>query len=305
MNSAPLSTTLPKGILGIHISKKSKVLEDHSDRSVLHAIMTDLGELNLNAAQIFTHGPRGHIPVNMDRNEIREYADANNITLVVHSSYPTIASWRPENHGTNVKKQLSACLELGAFGLVMHLPNLPPRDIARKMRVFTRFTHNANDATKILLEISPVKKENHEHSYDTPIKLDELCYAIDNEGTAKSTWGICVDTAHLWASGTNVASSEAMKQWLREFKHNNKIQLVHLNGCVTDFGIGKDEHAIIWSKEDKIYGRYANNKSASGAHKLYKFCLKNHIPVILEINRGDQEEVVECVETLKNIHIKN
>lgn len=297
-----LSPTFPKGILGIHVSKKSKVLEDSSSRSTLNAIITDLSELNLNAAQIFSHGPRGHTPVDMNRAEIKEYIDANNVTLIVHSSYPTITVWRPENRGSNLKKQLDACIELGAFGLVVHLPNMPAHQIARKMRLFTRFTHKATESTRLLLEISPVKPDRANHSYASPKDLKELCHAIDSEGVPKSSWGLCIDTAHLWASGVDVSSSEAMRQWLDDMNHYlNRIKLVHLNGCVTDFGLGKDEHAIIWNEEDKMYGRYAHDKKMSGAYVLYKYCLKNHVSVILEINRGSEEEVVRCLETLKNI----
>lgn len=305
-NIVPLSPTFPTSIIGVHVSKKCKFLDKTESLSILEAIDIDTKILNINATQIFTHGPRGYAPTQINKVAIKKYIEDNNITLIVHSSYPTVAAWKPENNGFHVKQQLETCLELGAAGLVIHLPNLPPTEIAKKLFRFARWTRKDDrstskaKSTKILLEINATKPSHNSH--ETAAKLNELCEAIDKQGVYKSSWGICVDTAHLWSCGIDLSTAEATQQWFKDFKYNDRIKLVHLNGCVTDFASGKDEHAIIATEYDQIYGRFGKQFKSSGAYVVFKFCREHHIPVILEINLGLQHEVISILETLKNIH---
>ena len=141
----------------------------------------------------------------------------------------------------------------------------------------------------IMLEIEP-----HGNSYADVAQLNVLCDAIDVAGVPKHAWGICVDTAHIWAAGTDISSAEGMSAWLQALKSPEKVKLVHLNGCQTALGFGRDQHALVTSRHDLVFiaGR-------AGADVMYRWCRDRGIPMIMEINM--KEEFAELPGVLQRL----
>jgi len=287
-------------MIGIHVSLVSKVLDSKKSRkNMLTAIKDDLDTLDLYTAQIFTHGPRNRKENNIDYEAIKNYCIEKNIYLVVHSSYPTIAIWSVNNNNKNsstskinidhLSAQLSLCQQLHAKGLVVHLPHTSPDSINETLNILNHIIKKYQ--VPILLEIEP-----NNISYGIPEKLNELCQVIN---LPSKLWGICIDTAHMWASNIDISSIKNVMTWFKSFKFHQKISLLHLNGAFSRLGVLHDKHAVAFSKEDKIWSKYITTYDnpdlelvkQSGAYLFIKFCKKNHVPIICEINRGSQNEV--------------
>ena len=96
-------------ILGVHVSQKSHVLDDKTPKELSLAIQRDVGELGLNACQIFTYGPRILVPNKLDVSKIKKVT--HDINLSVHSAYPTTSVWKglTQRKLTLFRNQLESC----------------------------------------------------------------------------------------------------------------------------------------------------------------------------------------------------
>jgi endonuclease IV len=291
-------------MLGIHVAKQSKVLNapNKTRKTILDAIRIDTTLLGLNAVQIFTHGPRNRKANNIDYDLVKKYCVDQNIYLVVHSSYMTSGIWNINNSNKNTNSsklttqhlsdQLLSCSKIESKGLVVHLPHKTPDSIAETIKIIEPILRKHK--IPIILETEAHKPSSM--SYESPEKLNVLCQTLNNKHISSKVWGICLDTAHIWASVVDISSKTNVDKWFTKFKYPQKISLIHLNGTSTKLGDNQDIHSIAFSKEDKIWSKYITDYSdpnlnkvrKSGAYAFIKFCKKNNVPVICEINRGSQ-----------------
>jgi len=286
-------------MLGIHVTKKSKVLEppERERKTMKDAIEFDTSILGLNCAQIFTYGPRSRRRVSINYNNVKNYCVENGISLVVHSSYPSIKIWDVNERNKNSKEskdyikhifdQLDSCQKIGAFGFVLHTKAENIEKIIETLKILEPIILKTK--VRLILENPGIKSTPE--TFETPDKLNNLCYYLKHSGLNSKYWGLCIDTAHLWSSGVDVSSGSSMMEWLRNFNYKNKISLFHLNGSSSNMG-SKDIHAIAFLPNDKIWHKYYINNDIrnSGAYVVIKFCKKNKIPIICEINIGTQHE---------------
>jgi endonuclease IV len=294
--------------IGTHVSKISKVLNspNKNRKTMEEAIQVETKVLGLDAAQIFTHGPRGHLRNSMDYDKIRELSKSINLT--VHSSYPSVAIWqinrRNKNEGiskrilSHILDQLKSCQNIGALGLVIHLPRRPIEDIVETMSAIEADLKNA----KIPIWLEMISSKAHpELTYETPKKLNKLTKALVD--IDPKVWGLCIDTAHVYGSGEDISSKKLQDKWFKGLSKEatKKIKQYHLNGTESELGSGKDKHAISFSIDDKIYSTYKKEPEKSGFFSVIKFCIEKNIPVILEINRGLEADTIWAVNTINSI----
>lgn len=295
-------------MLGIHVKKVSSVLTPpNRDRKTLaKAIELDCATLGLDSAQIFSHGPRNHAR-NLDADEISKIKKlSKTINISVHSSYPSVAIWKltHENKHSNISKriighikdQLECCALIGATGLVIHISRKPVAVICEAMEVILDMTKKIG--VPIWLEMIS-SKAHDEYTYETPEKLNRLVSALDH----LDSWGLCIDTAHIWGSGTDISGRAHMEEWFNGLtaRARKKIRMFHLNGSASEFGSGKDKHEIAFCRDDLIYHSHAKNPNASGVKSVIKFCTGKNIPVILEINRGSEADAITCVNIITDM----
>lgn len=285
-------------MLGVHVTKDSKVLDDKTvakDLSI--AIKRDTDKLKINCAQIFTHGPRFMVENKIDFNAVK--TATKDIDLSVHSAYPTTSIWKYTDGKSDadkkrldaVKLQLLSCVKVGAWGLVLHINKVFPdvaataihalRDIVKKSKV------------KLILEMVASKADPNK-TYETPEKIDNLTTLI---GADETWWGWCVDTAHLWGAGVDIKSYTSMKNWLDRLTFKKRIVMFHLNGSSAALGSGKDKHEIAFSSDDLIWNGV--KPEDSGVRAIIEFAEERSIPVICEINRGTEENVKKSLKTIK------
>lgn len=290
----------PKEMLGVHVTKESHVLDDKSSASDLSdAILRDLDALDLNCAQVFTHGPRFMVPNNLDHQAIKDVT--GDIDLSVHSAYPTTSIWKLSGVTDSadkkrlgaLKMQLDACAKIGAWGLVLHINKINPDDAAAVMQIIKRCVKKSG--TKIILEMVSSKADPNK-TYETPEKIDNLTTLI---GADESWWGWCVDTAHLWGAGVDIKSYDSMKSWLDRLVYKKKIFMFHLNGSSAIRGSGKDKHEIAFGPDDLIW--YGIKPENSGVRAIVEFAEARSIPIICEINRGTEANVKKSIAAIKGL----
>jgi deoxyribonuclease-4 len=76
--------------------------------------------------------------------------------------------------------------------------------------------------------------------------FEELAAIV--KGVGRADLGVCLDTCHLFASGYDVRTSEAITSTMRAFKKHlplSRFKLVHANDSAHDFGEHRDRHADI------------------------------------------------------------
>lgn len=312
--------------IGIHNSKKSKIIKNKNYKSLNDGIIYETELLNLNATQIFTHGPRNLKENKIDYQSIKKYCHKNSINLYVHGSYQTIGIWSVEFQKSKKSKKsqymiehiinsIHSCIKLNAKGLIIHLKKSSVADICytlRKLSNIEEIKKIKNKMPPILLELPAMKP--CEKTFEDPKKLNILCQSLINEDLIP--WGFCIDTAHLWSSGINLSQPLSWYIWCSNLttKTKNKIKLIHLNGSPKiNFKTGKDKHIIPFSEEDGIWRTYIrtslrnqfkdqkknikfrNNDlnliKSSSFYSILIFCIDNNIDVICEINRGEFYEV--------------
>ena len=287
-------------MLGVHVTKESHVLDDKSTAVDLSdAILRDLGELELNCAQVFTHGPRFVVPNKLDYQAIKDAA--KDIDLSVHSAYPTTSIWKlagttseqDKKRLDTLKIQLVSCVKIGAWGLVLHINKIYPDEAANVMHMIKPFVKKSK--VKLILEMVSSKADANK-TYETPEKIDNLTTLI---GAEETWWGWCIDTAHLWGAGIDIKSYESMKSWLNRLIYKKKISMFHLNGSSAVRGSGQDKHEIAFGPDDLIWrGIKPEN---SGVRAIVEFAEARSIPIICEINRGTEKNVKKSIEVIKKL----
>lgn len=306
-------------MLGVHVTKISKVLDDKKPaKTLLSAIKREVDALGINAVQIFTHGPRNSKENNINYEKVKEYVLKNGIDLSVHSCYSSVSIWKvpyerykyknkkliSDFSNSNkdkeldskyrgyiklISKQLEATKKVGAWGLVLHVTKHTPETIAGVMNLLKPIAKKLN--VQIILEM--VSNKSDDNTYETPEKIN---YVNDLIGISNE-WCWCVDTAHLHGAGVDICDKSKIKEWISDIKHKDLIKMFHLNGSSADIGSGKDKHEIAFSPTDKIW--YNKDYKKSGVSYIYQFAKKYKCTVICEINRGDEKYTHELLKKLK------
>jgi deoxyribonuclease-4 len=280
--------------IGIHISKGN--YNDISD-NIAHI----LAEYDLNICQIYTHGPNTRAPNKIDYKKLKLLSKNN---IFVHTPYPFVDIWHINKITKNnsksanslfaLKSQIMSCNKFNAVGMVLHIPPIYPNEAVETVKIIKPLFKKTK--TKLLIEMIS-SKPHPDKTYETPEKIDNLTTLI---GPNEYWWGWCIDTAHIWGAGVNIKSYSQMENWLNSVEYKKKILLFHLNGSSSKMGSGKDKHEIAFSSTDLIWKNVDPYKS--GVYALIKFAKKYKIPIILEINRGSDHDMINLIKTCHKLY---
>jgi endonuclease IV len=289
---------MAKLIVGVHVSRKSHMLDDDAERVLEDAITLHVKSLGITAVQIFTHGPRTLYRNKIDLEAIAKASSGLNLTA--HSPYATVSLWNldPENLTSSearsmigiIANQFDAARTAGAWGVVIHMTLHPPETIAKFTR---RILHPLARKYGVTPLLEMVANKSHDtNTYETPEKLNRLSALIRG-----NYYGWTVDTAHLWAAGEDIASYDAMHTWLSRVKPG-MIKQFHLNGSSATQGNGKDKHEIPFCSSDNIFHRYRANPKKSGVYAIVQYAAQHKICIICEINRGSEADTRWCLDVM-------
>lgn len=234
------------------------------------------------AFQIFVAGPRS-LEITLSEKESEQlaaYIKKENIRVVAHGTYMD-SPWGGNAYLAKfIRTELALCSKSNISGLVVHLTTAP---VDAVMEYLPRLVTLINNVV-LYLEVSHVKPY-HSH-YETPKKLAVLFAAIRKQLDKNlNTFGLCVDTAHLWSSGVDIRSYKAAAAWIAQLDSVSgiippKAIMIHLNDSFDSMGSGLDHHAGLG--KGSIWSEYKHNMKQSGLAAFVEYAVKNNITTILE-----------------------
>jgi len=240
---------MSKQLIGLHVSAAGGV-PNAPDRAQ---------ELGAECFQFFSRSPRGGAaPVLTPaiQQEFISKCRQYNLPSYIHTPYyinfaapkKTLA----EGTVSIVREELERASQLGVEYVVTHLGSArdwpgankaktPGGALKRTWKGLRQVFHgNPKYTAKLLLEISAGAGNIIGDSFE------ELAFLLKNIG--KRDLQICLDTAHMFASGYDMRTKEALDETMHQFRDHlglKRLKLVHVNDSKADLGERKDQHEHI------------------------------------------------------------
>lgn len=261
-------------------------------------LIEKINDFGISAIQIFVSAPRNFNDSKYDEASAKEFA--NNIrsnSQVKHIFYHAIylinlASSNPELVEKSNKSLINA-LEVSSWmnaqGVIFHIGS-------SRERTFNEVKDEIADNINSILSITPnnsilIIETNAGQGNCIGSKFEEIKYLI-SKIKDKLRIGVCLDTAHSFASGYSLANPNKL---LTEFDKTiglRYLKAIHLNDSKTEFGSSTDRHENIG--EGKI--GLENIKNLVNSKEL------KNIPLILEVpgfdGNGPDKKNLEIVKKL-------
>lgn len=229
--------------IGTHVSS-SKSLDLVFDRGK---------EVGASSIQFFLSSPRSwHIPDRTDREKeafIEKSKSYGIRPTVAHASYLfNLATDEEELFRKSVNgviKELSLCEEIGIDYYVIHSGKTKGRS---KEEGIKRIIHGLNiifekvQPKKCCFLLETLAGQKGEVGENT-LELKKLIEPFKNLNI-----GVCIDTAHLFASGYHIDTKEGLESYKREFDTLiglDRIKVIHCNDSKVPFASKKDRHEHI------------------------------------------------------------
>jgi apurinic endonuclease APN1 len=197
--------------------------------------------LGCEAIQIFVKNPRSWKRKTWSESDCRAFRVlSGSIPIFAHLSYlPNLAKIdEDERHMKGFIHEVELCVDLGLKAIVVHCGSR--RDKTKGIEMVSKAI---NDITSTY--DADVIMENSAGQGNTIGKnLDEL-FRIFEQIENKKKVSLCLDTAHLFASGYDIRVPEVWETLITDLEirfGSDKIGLFHLNDSKTDLGNKVDRH---------------------------------------------------------------
>ena len=201
--------------------------------------------------------------------------------LVIHTAYlVNLAAPEEDVYKKSIeslRKSAERAAVLGAQYVVTHIGSHKGSGLDEGIERIAAGVHNALEAESeavILLEGSAGSGSN------IGSRFKELRMIKDAIGWAKNRTGFCLDTAHLYGAGYDIASEHGLEETLAEFDRLvgfENLKLWHFNDTKAELGSRKDRH---WHIGEGRIG-------LEGFTRIINHSKLLHLPAILETPMED------------------
>lgn len=209
-------------------------------------------EMGANTLQIFASNPRGWRPTTYSPEDGARFQQACQgagiqktfIHMIYLTSYGTPNEELRDKSITALKHTLKMGDLLGVTGVVTHLGShkgLGLEQALKRLADGLLESLNGSGDCLILVENSAGAGGNIGNSID---ELAQILAATGHHTRVK----VCLDTAHLFASGYDISSSEGWDQLVREVEAKigwDQVVVLHCNDSKVDLGAKVDRHENI------------------------------------------------------------
>ncbi len=202
--------------------------------------------------QMFTRSPRGGKPPELKDEIVEKFFEnckhASLTNYYVHTPYfINLASHKSElreNSINLVREELSRSSLLKVKSMMTHIGS--SKDMKRSDAIenvvdsLNRVLDAYDGHTELLLENTAGQ------GHTIGITFEEIAEILNKAESKKI--GVCIDTAHMFASGYDLRTDKDIKDLENIIKNTvtfDKIKLIHGNDSKVDFNSGKDRHEHI------------------------------------------------------------
>ena len=255
-------------------------------------------EIGGNAVQVFTQSPRMWRPTEHGKDEIKRFRRRRRETRIkavsCHALYLVNLASRDETVRENSLTALRATMEtadaIGAEAVVFH--------VGSHLGIgFDDAVELVEPALRELLELTTDKlwlcMENAAGAGGTIgrsiAELAVLTDALDRHPRL----GLCLDSCHWWASGVDVADTDALENALGDLDARiglDRVRVLHVNDSQTALGSNRDRHEVIGN------GVIAGGLATFLGHAAFK-----GLPAITETweDKGEDTEDLDRMRDLR------
>jgi deoxyribonuclease IV len=219
----------------------------------IHTAVDRAEAMGADALQVFTQSPRtwrptNHDPANFERFKERR-AEAGIEGVVCHALYlVNLAATDDEIYEKSVASLMNT-VDVGraieADGVVFHVGSHLgagfEAGLERVVPALERALERCSETTWLLIENSAGAGGTIGRS------IDELAVLVDRLGSHPRV-GICLDSCHLWVSGTDVTDPGTFDACLDEVDERiglERLRALHVNDAAADLGSNRDRHANV------------------------------------------------------------
>jgi len=209
-------------------------------------------EMRCEAIQIFNQSPRMWRPTAYSEDDFAEFREAMARSpikaVMIHAVYlincATEDREMREKSLTSLLQSLRVGAGIGAVGVVLHPGSAKKGDVPKAIKRAGKVIKKALDET----EKCPLLLEDTAGAGGTLGRsFEELAELIDASGGGERL-GICLDSCHLFASGYDVQTRDALAHTIDEFDRIvgcDRLGALHVNDSAVALGSNRDRHAIM------------------------------------------------------------
>ncbi len=209
-------------------------------------------QLGCECFQMFTRSPRGGSPPELGDRLLEAFflncSEASLSDYYVHTPYfINLASGKEdlrEKSVALVREELERSSALGVKYIMTHIGSAKglDRDVAVENVVdsILRVLDGYSDTTQLLLENTAGQ------GYTIGASFEEISLILKR--VAYDDLGVCIDTAHMFASGYDIRTREGVEELVGRFGvafAPGTVKLVHANDSKAEFNSSKDRHEHI------------------------------------------------------------
>lgn len=274
--------------LGVHVSIEGGILE----------ALARAKALSCSTMQIFSRSPRGGSPSPLPKRDLQRFRAARHEAdidpLIVHGPYiinlasPTRRTW-----GFSVRlyqEEYQRCHALQAAYLVTHVGSHrgsgEEAGISRVAEAISKTLAGLASPVMIVLENTAGSGQGLGYAF-------EQLAAMRAKASDPSRVGICLDTAHLFASGFPIHTEEGLDETLTQFDRiigMEHLKAIHLNDSKVAFNSRVDRHEHI--------GR--GHIGLEALRRIATHPRLPHLPFILETPKDAPEDDPRNLATVRN-----
>lgn len=233
----------------------------------------------------------------IDKERVKDLCKKEDLSLYVHSPYVlNLAAKDPSSAQSCLKAHLNAASGL-PISVVLHIGNgKQGGDLNSVLDALDKVDIQGNSEWsmtphRLLFENSAGQGNDLGKSVD---ELRHIFEALGGDSyRSKQSVGLCIDTCHAYASGMYDLST--VEDVDRMFEEINplvaKIDLIHLNDSVVNFGKKVDRHASLGK------GAIFSKSNESLKHLLQR-CVEDQIDVVLETPAISHQEDLDLMFSL-------
>lgn len=219
----------------------------------IHTAIDRAEERGCEAVQIFTQSPRAWRPTNHPEENLARFrerrAEAGIGAVVCHALYlinlatPDETVW--EKSRATLLHTVGVACAIEADGVVLHVGSHLgagfESGLERAVPALEEALAACQGPTWILLENSAGAGGTIGRS------VDELAALVDRLGEHPRL-GVCLDSCHLWVSGTDVTDSDVLDETVGEVDRRiglDRLRCLHVNDTASPLGSNRDRHANV------------------------------------------------------------